>query len=301
MLYKSEYKGKGSISAKVVADSEFAGTRITTLELNYPRFIHSEFMTHRLFSRNASSSRAIPVKKTLKAIREGPAIPISWGSNKPGMQAGEEVDKDCLDTAGSVWCSAMGYAVERSSTLSEIGIHKQIANRITEPFQFIKVVVTATEWQNFFKLRLHEAAQPEIYELARCMFEAMERSEVRDLDFEEWHTPYYKNGVCVPMEFPDGVAISVAKCARVSYKNHDNTDTAKEADLKLAQSLFDMEHLSPFEHQASPMPMSPFWVDHRLNEMHFSRGVTHVDRKGDCWSGNFRNWIQYRQWMDYEG
>jgi thymidylate synthase ThyX len=80
------------ISAKIIADSisesEY-GDRITTFELEYPRFIHGELMTHRLFSRNAASSRAIPINKMMDQVLTAPAMPVEWGLNKSGMQAEE--------------------------------------------------------------------------------------------------------------------------------------------------------------------------------------------------------------------
>ena len=290
-MYRSEYKGKGGIYAKSVADSEYAGKRITTLELNYPRFIHAEFMTHRMFSRNASSSRAIPVEKVNQGIAKHPAGPIEWGQNQAGMQASTVLPQHDEAVANVVWTQASLDAIHHSKELLSLGVHKQIVNRITEPFSFIRVVVTATEWDNFFKLRLHEAAQPEIYELTRCIFEVMDSSVVKDLDEDEWHTPYVDDGFS-----KDGNAmlLSAAKCARVSYKNHDNTDTTKEEDLALAKRLWDMEHMSPFEHQAFPMSMEPVsMVDGGLM---FEDGVTHFDRHGRAWSGNFCGWVQYRQW-----
>ena len=156
------------ITAKIIADSisVITGIRLTTMELSYHRYIHSEFMTHRMFSRNASSSRAIPIKKLLEQVKNDPMMPIHWGSNKPGMQAGEELKGEDLHVAQREWINAANNAVDTASHLQELGLHKQIANRLLEPFLAIKVVVTATEWENFFKLRIHKDAQPEIQELA---------------------------------------------------------------------------------------------------------------------------------------
>lgn len=304
-MYRSEYKGKGGIYAKSVADSEYAGKRITTLELNYPRFIHAEFMTHRMFSRNASSSRAIPVERALEAIATYPAMPIHWGKNQPGMQADEEWDSPIVfydqltGEKGAICGKEEAWSLEASRTshvarmYAKAGYHKQIVNRITEPYQFIRVVVTATEWDNFFKLRLHEAAQPEIYELARCMFEVMDKSIPKDLDEDEWHTPYVDDGFS---RNGDAMLLSAAKCARVSYKSHDNTDTTKEEDLALAKRLWDMEHMSPFEHQALPMAIEP--VSMVEGGLVFEDGITHFDRRGRAWSGNFCGWVQYRKLVE---
>lgn len=287
-MYKSEYKGKGGIEAKVVAHSEYAGTEIHTLELKYPRFIHAEFMTHRVFSRNASSSRAIPTDKLLKQIAEYPAMPIHWGKNQPGMQAREELPDGIIE-----WSNAASDACNYARSFNEVGYHKQIVNRLTEPFQFIKVVVTATEWDNFFKLRLHEDAQPEIHELARCMLEAMEKSEPTYLEEDEWHLPYILDGERIQVPLEAQKRASVGRCARVSYQNHDNTNPVISKDIELHDILLGAGHMSPFEHQAKPMPFEPV----RLIEggVVFEDGVTHFDKSGIAWSGNFKNWVQYRQ------
>lgn len=294
-----------SISAKIIADSiSPAGIRITTMELNYHRFIHSEFNTHRMFSRNASSSRAIPVEKMLDQVRNNPAMPIHWGKNQPGMQAREETPH--IDMAIIRWRQAASSASYRAEVLiQDCELHKQITNRVLEPFQYIKVIVTATEWDNFFKLRLHVDAQPEISELARCMKEAMQLSEPTPLTEGEWHLPYVKT---TRKEYDDSqefwsqgydtaglsdekaIKCSVARCARVSYNNHDNSNPNWEKDIALADRLLEAGHMSPFEHQATPFrteKSNPFWWE----------GQTHIDQAGNRWSGNFREWVQWRQML----
>lgn len=297
------------ITAKIIADSiSTNGVRITTMELNYPRFIHSEFMTHRMFSRNASSSRAIPVEKMLQQVRENPAMPIHWGKNQPGMQAEEECNSrvqldwdyynDCevIGTREDAWKEAAQQACSTSHRLNFAGYHKQIVNRLTEPFQHIKVIVTATEYDNFFKLRCHEDAQPEMYELARCMKEAMENSIPKELGKSEWivnnwHLPYVNvDKEELGLEPDIAVKCSVARCARVSYLNHDNSSPSIEKDIDLYSKLLEAGHMSPFEHQATPMDFAK-----DTYELAWEKGVTHKDRKDNFWSGNFRGFLQYRQ------
>ena len=290
-LYKAVAEGKGGIVAKVVADSVFADAtdksiRLTTLELKYPRFIHSEFMTHRLFSRNASSSRAIPVIRMVEQVEATPAHPIHWGKNQKGMQASEELQPN-LPLWEDAAATAAGYAME----FDKLGYHKQIVNRITEPYQFIRVVCTATEWINFFNLRMHEDAQPEIYELATRVKQAMSASTPESLEIGEWHTPYVKD-----QNIPTDMALraSVARCARVSYLNHDQTAPDLEKDVLLHDRLSEDGHLSPFEHVATPA------IDTDLSRVSsLEPGATHVDRQGTPWSGNFRGWIQYRHLKPY--
>lgn len=286
-----EVVGKGGISAKMILDSISPdGVRLTTMQLRYHRFIHSEFMTHRMFSRNASSSRAIPVAKMLDQVNNDPAIPIHWGKNQPGMQAREELEGDFSFN----WEFAKNAAAYNAKELTEKGLHKQVANRLLEPFQFINVIVTATEWDNFFNLRLHPDAQPEIKELALCMKEVMNRSTPKLLNPGEWHLPYVN-----PFSFGGGldkaIKCSVARCARVSYNNHDNSEPDIEKDIELADSLLAAGHMSPMEHQATPMEYpdmgeelpNPLWSK--------GEGITCFDIYGNAWSGNFRGWIQYRQ------
>jgi hypothetical protein len=265
------------ISAKIIADSvSEQGKRITTFQLRYQRFIHSEFMTHRMFSRNASSSRAIPVKRQIKDILKDMAMPIHWGQNKPGMQANSEISKWKMWLA-KIWWIKLGYiACITAYLMSKLGCHKQITNRILEPFSYIHVVVTATEWTNFFALRYHYMAQPEIYELAKCMYEAYEASEPKLLKEGEWHLPYVGEEEYGQEEL--NIKASVARCARVSYVRHDGKKPKLEDDLKLHDRLLGHRpvHASPAEHQATP-----------------------AKRKVQK-SGNFVGWLQYRKRLNGE-
>lgn len=238
-----------TITAKVILDSiSPAGARITTLQLMYPRFIHAEFMTHRMFSRNASSSRAIPVAKMIEQVRTNPAMPIHWGKNQPGMQANEEVTGADLITARSMWKDAANEAAESAENMMSLGLHKQVANRILEPFQHIHVIVTATEWENFFKLRLHKDAEPNIQALAVAMTEVMETSVPVPNSF---HTPYLTQEEIDWINAEDAFMVSAARCARVSYLTHDGDRPDFAKDMELAIKLRESGHASPFEHVAA--------------------------------------------------
>lgn len=282
-----------TITAKIIADScSPSGIRLTTLELKYPRFIHSELMTHRMFSRNASSSRAIPLKLTLEQVRDNPARPVHWGKSQKGMQADHEVENP--DLAEDHWISASKMAVRYAESLHCQGLHKQVANRLLEPFLHIKVLVTATEWSNFFELRNHPDAQPEIQQLAQYMQRAMEASTPVDLEPGQWHMPYVLKHD--PTEYDASYArkASAGRCARVSYANHDGSPAVDSADYRLAQRLLRAKHMSPFEHQATPLPY------HRwLGDARWEKGITHVDRDRNLWSANFRGWIQHRQLLEH--
>ena len=280
------------ITAKVICDSiSPSGVRLTTMELNYPRFIHSEFMTHRMFSRNASSSRAIPVKRMIKQVAENPAMPIHWGKNQAGMQAREEIDHL---NGTYLWEDSAQYVAENCRIMADFGYHKQIVNRLLEPFQWIKVIVTATEWDNFFKLRLHKDAQPEMMVLAEHMKKAMDESIPTELHPGEWHLPYISVDDCLKTTTDNFVKLSVARCARVSYLNHDNSTPNIDKDIALADKLLEAGHMSPFEHQATPMPAIIYENKHPY-DCDWVKGVTHQDRDSRYWSGNFRSWVMHRQ------
>lgn len=281
-----------TITAKIIADSiSTNGERITTMELEYPRlFIHSQFMTHRMFSRNSSSSRAIPIEKMIKQVEENTAMPIHWGKNQPGMQAREEVTN--VGLAQDIWGFSAVDAISNAEELSMCGLHKQIVNRLLEPFLHIRVIVTATEYDNFFTLRCHADAQPEMQELARCMLKAMDVSTPELLENGQWHMPYV-DALSFGGGLENAIKCSVARCARVSYLNHDNSNPDIEKDIALADKLLEAGHMSPFEHQATPMEITEQTsYGYQFPEI---KGYTHMDKNYQFWSGNFRGWIQYRQ------
>jgi thymidylate synthase ThyX len=254
-----------TITAKVIADSiSLAGSRLTTLELRYPRFIHAEFMTHRVFSRNASSSRAIPVSRLIQDVLDDPAIPIHWGKNQPGMQAREEHDALVVFRNDAVsperaWLRARDVTIGAAEQFTKAGYHKQIVNRLLEPFAHINVVVTATEWANFFELRDHEDAQPEIAVLARQMKASMDASTPQQLSPGQWHLPYVPDHERHELfdryrSNQGGCQVSAARCARVSYRTHDGAEPNRVKDQELYAKLAAgvPKHLSPTEHQATP-------------------------------------------------
>lgn len=245
------------MKAKVIAHSVQDGApELITLQLEYPRYIHGELMSHRVFSRNASSSRAIPATRMIKNAWKNPARPYYWGSNKAGMQAGKELTGLRLLMAKAVWAMSCTFACIFSYLLHLIGLHKQHTNRITEPFQHISVIVTSTEWSNFFELRNHPDAQPEIKALAQAMLDAINNSVPTVLPRGGWHLPYITQEDVD--ETNNNIALlrklSAARCARVSYLNHDGKKPTHEEDLRLFDRLVADKpmHLSPTEHQATP-------------------------------------------------
>jgi thymidylate synthase ThyX len=277
------------ISAQIIADSispedklfNTPAKRIITLQLRYPKFIHGEFMTHRVFSRNASSSRAIPFEKMVEDVECDMAMPVYWGSNKPGMQAGEEISEE--DEAEDIWREAFYDASWRAQDLAKMGIHKQIVNRLIEPFCHINTLVTSTEWDNFFELRDHPDAQPEIRVLAQEMKKAIATSKPKQLYYGEWHLPYVQrmDMALYNIDVEKLIKISVARCARVSYLTHDQKEPNVEDDIKLYDRLVGAKpiHASPAEHQARPREISK-------------------DSYELC--GNLKGWVQYRKLLEQD-
>lgn len=334
------------IEAKIIADSiNEMGTRIITYVLTYPRFIHSELMTHRVFSRNSASSRAIPFKKMVEMCENDPFIPIAWQKDHSGMQGVEYFEEDSLRYIKSSWLTARDYAVQQAKRLN--GTHevtKQLCNRLLEPFMWHTVIVTSTEWENFFELRcpkyyyelensyfrskkdwiskwdscfensIHyewsdinwlklsqSGAEIHIQALAESMWDAKNESTPKYLEPGQAHIPFgdnmnyrkfYELGLVRENEHElsdcEEVAakIAVARCARLSYMTFEGEiDYLK--DIQLYNRLYESKHMSPFEHVA----ICPNFCNDPYEE-----GFTAEDLEtGDYWSGNFRNWIQWRQ------
>lgn len=276
------------IRATVIADSIAEnGKRITTFELEYPRFIHAEFMTHRMISKNSASSRAIPIKKMIEQVRTNPAMPVFWGSNRSGMQATEELVGWRLWLAKFLWLRARDVAVVFAWLFHWVGLHKQIGNRCLEPFFNIKIVATATEWDNFFALRCHKDAQPEIQALAQTMYSLYIANRPKLLGSSDWHLPYVSDlelgritGLRSdkPLDLSTALKVSVARCARVSYGMFDGSTPDVNKDIFLYDRLVGSAplHASPTEHQASPALFS--WKR----------------------SGNLMGWNQYRKLLSNE-
>jgi thymidylate synthase ThyX len=255
-------------SARVLLDSVSPhGVRLTTLEVTFPRFVLAEFNTHRQFSRNSASSRAIPTSKLIERVEREPVLPLQWGRNKAGMSASDVLSDGEAGAAQRIWLKARDDAVARARELLELKVHKQELNRILEPFLWHTVIVSGTEWDNFFELRCAPNAQPEIREAALRMRDAMAASRPRAVQYGEWHTPLLQDDER-SLDVEERKRISAARCARVSYLTHDGTrEIAK--DLELYERLKVDRHLSPFEHVATPADDTGFHA-------------------------NFRGWIQMR-------
>lgn len=258
--------------AKVILDSLApCGRRLTTITASYPRFIHSEIMTHRDRERNAASSRAIPWEhppgskarsKSMKdMILTEPVIPIRFGSEQRGMQTGGEIE--AVEEAQTVWLEARDNAVRSAQMLADLGVHKSICNRLTEPFMWITVIMTATEWKNFFRLRCHPDAEIHFQKIAGMIRDALDASKptpppaiTMPHGREAWHLPFV---TCYDLyellehhSLEQVKQISVARIARVSYLTHEGVRNP-EKDLALFQTLANgsgFGHWSPHGHVA---------------------------------------------------
>lgn len=257
------------IHANILVDSVNPNDdRLTTLEVVFPRFILAEFNTHRVFSRNSASSRALPTKTLLERVRTDTVTPVEWGKNQRGMQSTELLDKGYATSAEIHWRRQAAMAANTAERLSEIGVHKQTANRVLEPFLWHTAVVSATEWENFFEQRCSPLAQPEMRVLAESMRDAIYQSEPKERGWGDWHLPFIKHEdvsdvllrwTTDPIESMRLLRrISVARCARVSYLTHDGRRDI-EADLELYERLVGSSppHLSPLEHVAAAYATKP--------------------------------------------
>lgn len=321
-------------AAKVLADSiSSAGHRLTTLEVTFPRIVLAEFNTHRMFSRNSASSRAIPIEKMIRMVNEHPYIPTHWGKNQKGMQANEELSGAEQERARDRWLIARDHAVMNALALLEIGVHKQITNRGLETYMWHTVIVSGTEWSNWDHLRRHGDAHPEIKLAADLMFEARAASVPKELTSADWHLPlifdedYEQTIFVAPAQIEKLKKISVARSARVSYLTHDGKrDLAIDVDM--AETKLGM-HMSPWEHVARPMseserqryltrwgifengrrvPMleyedppgavSPVGEPVLVGSMIDGERIVREEHTHFC--GNFQGFIQYRKLLPYE-
>ena len=302
------------------------GVPLCTFEIKIPRIVLAEFNTHRVFSRNSASSRAIPVEKMIKMVQEDPYIPSSWGKNQKGMQAGIDLDERDASKATAMWLHARDAAVEKAEKLLDLGVHKQITNRLLEPFMWHTIIVTATEWSNFFHLRNNPMAHPDIQIPARMMQELYKSSVPEELDYGEWHLPLigpedYFAAFDSDIAQVDNnsqtlmkamVKVSVGRSARVFYLTHDGKrDLA--ADIALHDSLLAAGHMSPFEHVARPATFEDWHVarDESLKNTPVRYAPElEVVYNGDApyarlapqhqWHGNFRGWKSYRKTIPHE-
>jgi hypothetical protein len=261
------------VSAKIVCDStNYQGTRLTTIQIRVPKWLLQEINTHRVFSRSYNSARAIP-SKTMR--READFAPLIWIANQPGMSGDTELRGIKLFIASTTW-QVLTTTIKLGHWILEFcGLHKQYANRWLEPIVWVDGVISSTDWDNFLKLRNHPSAQPEIGNLAKQIDHLLRDKKPIFLNEGDWHLPYIDVEDLCNHPIEDLRLISAGRCARVSYGFRGTKDS--DGDLKRAKKLLSSvpPHVSPCEHIA----MSPF---NQKEAIEFK-------------SGNFRNWVQFRQ------
>lgn len=321
-----EVRGKYGVYARVLKHSiSPAGVNLLTFEVSYPRIILAELNTHGMICKNSSSSRAIPFEKMQASLT---GRPIRFGANQAGMQdKGEEYqakvqleDGYAEMTNSYAWNQAKLQATEWSRAFYQAGYHKQVYNRLTEPFQMMKTVLTATEYANFFWLRDHDAADPSLQELAHCMHEAAKMSTPDLLQPGDWHLPYVDSNPTASgwvyhisdedmsdlriLTLDEAIKVSSARCAAVSFRNVDyGVEKSAEVFAKLTSDL--RIHGSAFQHQATPCrpfhyhrSLSPYVHEHVNNPADpstWEEGITHADRDGQLWSAQLAGWIMHRK------
>lgn len=262
------------INAQIILDSKnkYTGDRLTTFKLTYPRFIHSEMLTHRVFSRNSASSRAVPIKKMIERISENPVFPSEWRMNEKGMQGYKLANSSLTAKCDLEWEKALENALESAEILNDLGVHKQHVNRLLEPFMHVEVLLSGTEWNNFLKLRCDEAAQPEIGILACKIKTLLNYSIPKE---RAYHLPFIDNYLFDNYPISMLFKISTARCARVSYFLNNGKESDVESDIKLATRLKENGHWSPFEHPSKVA----------VNSYRY---------------GNYIGWVQYRKMFNDE-
>jgi len=261
------------VSAKVVACSGFMGQRLTSIVIECPRWILAEVDTHRVFSRSFASSRAIPTQKMLDRVRRNPVYPSRWGINRPGMQSTEDATPEQAKAFKDIWFMSAAENCARVEQLlsDDRPLHKQWANRLLEPFLTVRGIVTSSEWDNFFTLRLHKDAQPEFLLLAQCIKVATDRAITKSLRDGEWHLPFITAEEYNEYDIATLLMASTARCARASYDNVDGSTVSIEKDQETYNKLITSKpvHASPAEHPAQAFgkfdQMSPWPKWNRSN------------------------------------
>lgn len=289
MSYTNTRKLQG-IDAKVIEHSVYQGQELITFVIRAPKFLDAEINRHRMFSQNSTSDRAIPFDRMKDAEF---FIPRDIRKNQKGMQGFEQV---CKDTTEKFKWDINELRNEVINTLALYPeVHKQHLNRYLLPWSYqTKIITTNNVWFNYFEsLRDHPAADPAIQELAKKMREAYTWSQPKVLEHGEWHLPFITEEEKDRYSFDDLCKMSSARCARISYNNHDGTSNSFDKDNALFTMLFESKHLSVFEHQATPM-------ETLFSHGYWEKGITHMTRDGKLHSGNFTGFVQYRQLLQGE-
>ena len=325
------------IKVEIVADSANSfGDRLTSLVLTYPRIIHSEMMTHRMFSRNASSSRAVPVDKMIKAVRENTFCPFEFQKSHKGMQGSEYFTGADRQECINLWLESAELALQQAEKMKAKGISKQIINRILEPYQYYTVLITGSKegWQNFFELRCgnydgfksrKEASkeflekgnintshwsdmdwrklnkgQAEIHMMALSeeIYDAVNESTPKQLQAGEWHIPMISDSESLKLSTNDQIKLSVGRAANTSYTVvGDGKELTLEHAIKIHDKCVELVHSSVFEHCARAMSDEEYKVF--IKGKNIGTIAPYLfDDTSKGWCNNLKGFIPYRYFID---
>lgn len=302
-----------SYAAKVIKDSYYdfgKDFRVTTFEVVFPRFLLAELNTHRMFSRNSSSSRAIPTEKIIERVENNPFVPSTFNKRVKGMGVGDPLGPVNMESSRIAWLKARDAAVEQASILMELDVDKSRVNRLLEPFMWHTAIITATEWSNFFALRTHKDAQPEFRVVAELMRDLYRANEPNYLGEGDWHLALVDDDELLSQDvviWDEWKKISTGRCARASYLTHNGVrDTMY--DVELHDRLKGGGHMSPFEHVCRPFSRAE-WEEIRAVQESVSSFLSYSTLPNSqkarlCrsveFSGNFHGWHQYRKDIEHE-
>lgn len=298
------------VDVQLLADSICNKKRIFSVLVTYPRSLHAERLRHRILnvggisddvpmlSCSVASSRAITGEKMIQKVKDSPYIPFWWGQNQKGMSTSKEIDDIQKSVAYALWMEARDNAIKTVESMNKIGVSKEIKNRLLEPWMHVTEIITGTDWGNFFNLRVHKDAEPNIREVAKQCLDLYESSKPTELQYGQWHLPFVKPEDREALSNDESLLLKVsfARCARTSYLNFDGVvDYAKDFDLH--DRLISAYHLSPAEHQATPLDLGKdidFELIHKYNSGKDGK------RSVRYYVGNFEQWVQYRKTLPNE-
>ena len=292
-------KGKNGVKAQVVEHSYNTNnpeSEVITMNLCFGLIVLGELTRHRTVTFSVKSNRAISGRRMRREVLDDPYVPLFLGKDKKGMVSDEEIKY-----------KGLGVALWRGSRYLACGVHfiadkllrghKEWVNRLLNPWQFVSLTMTATELDNLYNLRLHRAAQRDIQEVVRCAYEAHKSSVPKPVSYRNYHLPYVQDREKDGYSLSECIEMSTARCARSSYNNHDKSDCTYEKDRVLCNSLVSDKpmHSSPIEHPCKPMRKIKASTSDDYLPSNWEKGVTHIDKDGNYWSGNFKGFIQQRQ------
>ncbi len=262
-------------------------------------------MTHAMLNKNAASSRAIPIEKMISDVRHNPVVPARWGRNQKGMQSDNWLNTEESERATNRWLYILEGVIKGVEGLDEEDhVHKQWANRPLEAWMHMTTLITGTEWPNFFNLRAHPDAHPDLQQLAYRALHCYDKHVPNPLGWGEWHVPF---GDRMPdgLSAEDQIKVATARAARLSYMTFENEINVAK-DLELHDRLLASKHLSPFGHPAKAESSKPAeWgelVEFANNDDLATREreylqdlISRLDKNVKRDQGNLRGWTPYRK------